>query len=171
VTTASGPDFVPEPERIAVFDHDGTLWVEQPLYTQLAFALDGVRTQAPQHPEWRERQPFKGVLENDLDAALATGTKGLLELVMAIHAGMTTDAFASEVTSWLATARHPRFQRPYLRLVYQPMVELLAYLRANGFKTFIVSGGGIDFMRPGPRAPVACRPSRWSAPRSRARSS
>jgi phosphoglycolate phosphatase-like HAD superfamily hydrolase len=139
---------VPEAERIAVFDNDGTLWVEQPYYTQLAFALDRVKVQAPQHPEWRERQPFKGVLENDLDAALATGTKGILELVMATHAGMTTEAFAQEVSDWLTTAQHPRFRRPYLRLVYQPMVELLEYLRANGFKTFIVSGGGVDFMRP-----------------------
>jgi phosphoglycolate phosphatase-like HAD superfamily hydrolase len=148
VTAAGGPDFVPEPERIAVFDNDGTLWVEQPYYTQLAFALGRVKAQAPQHPAWRERQPFKGVLENDLDAALATGTKGILELVMATHAGMTTEAFAGEVTAWLATAKHPRFQRPYVRLVYQPMVELLEHLRANGFKTFIVSGGGVDFMRP-----------------------
>ncbi|MFZ1428705.1 MAG: HAD family hydrolase [Geminicoccaceae bacterium] len=147
VTTAGSPDLVPEPERIAVFDNDGTLWVEQPFYTQLAFALDRVKAQAPQHPEWRERQPFKGVLENDLNAALATGTKGILELVMATHAGMTTDAFSAEVTHWLATARHPRFDRPYTRLIYQPMVELLEYLRGHGFKTFIVSGGGIDFMR------------------------
>jgi hypothetical protein len=138
----------PAEERIAVFDNDGTLWVEQPYYTQLAFALDRVKAQAPQHPQWRERQPFKAVLENDLEAALATGTKGILELVMATHAGMTTDAFAAEVTQWLATARHPRFDRPYTQLVYRPMVELLAYLRANGFKTFIVSGGGVDFMRP-----------------------
>jgi phosphoglycolate phosphatase-like HAD superfamily hydrolase len=148
VTTEGGPDFVSASERIAVFDNDGTLWVEQPYYTQLAFALDGVKAQAPRHPEWRERQPFKGVLENDLDAVLATGTKGILELVMATHAGMTTGAFAGEVTGWLASARHPRFDRPYVRLVYQPMVELLEHVRANGFKTFIVSGGGVDFMRP-----------------------
>jgi hypothetical protein len=122
------------------------------------FAFDRLKALASQHPEWRERQPFKGVLENDLNAALATGTKGILELVMATHAGMSTDAFTAEVTQWLATARHPRFDRPYPRLIYQPMVELLGYLRANGFKTFIVSGGGVDFMRPWSEAAYSVPP-------------
>lgn len=148
VTKQGSPDFVPEPERIAVFDNDGTLWVEHPMYTQLTFALDRVTTLAPQHPEWKNVQPFKAVLEGDMKALAASGEKGLLELIMVTHAGMTTDDFEKVVTDWLATARDPRFKRPYTDLVYQPMVELLAYLRANGFKTFIVSGGGVEFMRP-----------------------
>ena len=146
--TTDGPDYVAPAERIATFDNDGTLWVEQPYYTQLAFALDRIRELAPEHPEWREQQPFKAVLENDLEALAASGIKGLMQLVMASHAGMTTDQFATIVTDWIATARHPRFDRPYTELVYQPMLELLAYLRDNGFKTFIVSGGGVEFMRP-----------------------
>jgi hypothetical protein len=148
VTTAGGADFVPAPERIAVFDNDGTLWVEKPIYVQLAFALDRVKTQAPRHPEWKDRQPFKAVLEGDLPAVAAGGEQAILELIMATHAGMTTDAFARVVTDWLATAKHPRFARPYTDLVYQPMLELIAYLRANGFKNHIISGGGIAFMRP-----------------------
>jgi phosphoglycolate phosphatase-like HAD superfamily hydrolase len=148
VTTDGGPDFVPAPERIAVFDNDGTLWVEQPMYTQAAFAFDRLRALAPGHPEWRTQQPFKAALEGDRATLADAGERGIVALVMATHAGMTTDTFAAAVTDWLATAQHPRFQRPYLRLVYQPMVELLGYLRANGFKTFIVSGGGVDFMRP-----------------------
>lgn len=148
VTTAGGPEFVPVEERIAVFDNDGTLWVEQPMYTQLAFALDRVKALAPQHPEWKSEQPFKAVLENDHEALAAAGIGGAVKLVMATHAWMTTDAFAETVRAWMETARHPRFDRPYTGLVYQPMLELLAYLRANGFKTFIVSGGGIEFMRP-----------------------
>jgi len=148
VTTAGGADFVPVAERIAVFDNDGTLWVEKPMYVQLAFALDRVKALAPQHPEWKDKQPFKAALEDDLKAVAAGGEHALLELVMATHAGMTTDAFAQIVTNWLATAEHPRFNRPYTDLVYQPMLELLAYLRANGFKIYIVSGGGIEFMRP-----------------------
>jgi phosphoglycolate phosphatase-like HAD superfamily hydrolase len=148
VTMEGGADFVPASERIATFDNDGTLWVEQPMYTQGVFAFDRLRELAPQHPEWRTQQPFKAALEGDHATLADAGERGLVALVMATHAGMTTDAFAGEVTDWLATAKHPRFQRPYLRLVYQPMVELLDYLRAHGFKTFIVSGGGVDFMRP-----------------------
>ncbi len=148
VTMAGGADFVPEPERIAVFDNDGTLWAEKPTYAQLAFALDRVTALAPQHPEWKDKQPFKAALEGDLKTVAAGGEHALLELVMATHAGMTTDAFAQVVKDWLATAKHPRFNRPYTELVYQPMLELLTYLRTNGFKTYIVSGGGIEFMRP-----------------------
>ncbi len=141
-------DFVPTNERIAVFDNDGTLWVEHPMYVQLAFALDRVKTLAPNHPEWKEQQPFKAVLENDMKTLEALGEKGAFEIVMATHAGMTSEQFEAIVTQWLSTARHPRFKVPYTNLVYQPMVELLNYLRANDFKTFIVSGGGIEFMRP-----------------------
>jgi hypothetical protein len=148
VTTAGSKDFVPEPERIAVFDNDGTLWAEQPLYFQLAFALDRVQALAPQHPEWQEQQPFKAVLEGNLKTVFASGEHGLMELVKATHTGMTTAEFEQIVKDWLAAAKHPRFQRPYTDMVYQPMLELLAYLRANGFKTYITSGGGIEFMRP-----------------------
>ena len=147
VTDPAGKDFVPPAERIAVFDNDGTLWSEQPVYVQLAFAVDRVRALAPQHPQWKTQQPFQGVLEGDLKAAAAAGEKGLLQLLMATHAGMTSDEFAPIVTDWLATARHPRFGRGYTELVYQPMLELLAYLRGSGFKTYIVSGGGVEFMR------------------------
>ncbi|MGD8376830.1 MAG: HAD family hydrolase [Acidobacteriota bacterium] len=147
-TDETGPDFVPPSERIATFDNDGTLWTEHPVYTQLAFALDRVKTLAPQHPEWKTKQPFQAVLDDDHDALAAAGVKGMLELVMASHAGMSTDAFEAIVAGWLERARHPRFQRRYTELAYQPMLELLAFLRASGFKTFIVSGGGIDFMRP-----------------------
>ncbi|MGO6672592.1 HAD family hydrolase [Rhizobium leguminosarum] len=148
VTGRGSAEFVPEPERIAVFDNDGTLWVEHPIYTQLAFALDRVKALAPQHPEWKETQPFKAVLEDDIKALAASGEKGLVELIMTTHAGMTSSDFQKIVTDWFASARDPKFKRPYTELVYQPMLELLAYLRANGFKTFIVSGGGIEFMRP-----------------------
>jgi phosphoserine phosphatase len=147
VTDNASKDFVPPADRIAVFDNDGTLWSEQPLYVQLAFVVDRVRALAPQHPEWTTQQPFKGVLEGDLKAAAAAGEKDLLQLMMATHAGMTTDEFAQTVTDWLASARHPRFKRPYTDLVYQPILELLAYLRASGFRTYIVSGGGVEFMR------------------------
>jgi phosphoserine phosphatase len=143
-----GPGFVAPAERIAVFDNDGTLWSEQPIYFQLLFAMDRIRTLAPQHPEWKTQQPFKAVLENDLKALAAGGEKGLLELIMASHAGMSTTEFEQVVTQWLETARHPTLNRPYPELVYQPMLELLDFLRANGFRTFIVSGGGIEFMRP-----------------------
>ena len=148
ITRQGGPDFVAPAARVAVFDNDGTLWTEQPMYVQLAFALDRVKAMAPLHPEWKDKQPFKAVLDGDMKTLAESGERGLLELVMATHAGMTTDEFKKIVSDWLATARHPRFNRPYTELVYQPMVELLAYLRANGFKTFIVSGGGVEFMRP-----------------------
>ena len=147
VTTQGGPEFVPPAERIAVFDNDGTLWSEQPIYFQFAFALDRVRALAPKHPEWKTKQPFKGILERDMKAVMAAGEKGLTEVLAATHAGMTTEEFNQTAKDWLAQARHPRFQRSYTDLVYQPMVELLAYLRANGFKTFIVSGGGVEFIR------------------------
>lgn len=148
VTDPDNPEFVPVSERIATFDNDGTLWSEKPVYFQLLFAMDRVKALAPEHPEWREQQPFKAVLDNDMEALVASGKKGLLELVMASHAGMTTDEFRAIVQDWLATARHPRFKRPFNELVYQPMLELLSYLRANGFQTWITSGGGIEFMRP-----------------------
>jgi phosphoserine phosphatase len=148
VTDPRGADYVPPAERIAVFDNDGTLWSEQPIYFQLAFALDRVRALAPEHPEWRDRQPFKGVLENDMAAVLEGGEHALLELVMATHAGITTEEFAATVREWIETAKHPETGRRYVDMVYQPMLEVLRYLRANGFKTFIVSGGGIEFMRP-----------------------
>jgi phosphoglycolate phosphatase-like HAD superfamily hydrolase len=148
VTTAGGPDFVPVPARIATFDNDGTLWTEQPYYFQAAFAIDRIKAMAPQHPEWKTRQPFKALLEVDKKALAAAGKDGLLQIVAATHAGMTVEEFTRTVNDWTATARHPRFNRPYTDLVFQPMLELLAYLRANGFKTFIVSGGGVEFMRP-----------------------
>lgn len=147
VTTQGGSDFVPERERIATFDNDGTLWAEQPFYFQVAFALDEVKRLAPKHPEWKKKQPFKGLLEGDMKAVLASGEKGLLEVLTATHSGMTTEEFSNAVSDWVTSARHPRFKRPYTDLVYQPMLELLDYLRANGFKTFIVSGGGVEFMR------------------------
>jgi phosphoglycolate phosphatase-like HAD superfamily hydrolase len=148
VTVEGSPGFVPIPERIATFDNDGTLWAEQPVYFQIAFALDRVRALAAQHPEWASEQPFRALLEKDMKAFAATGENGLLQIMAVTHAGMTTDEFARIVLDWVATARHPRFHRPYIDLVYQPMLELLAYLRANGFKTFVVSGGGVEFMRP-----------------------
>ena len=148
VTDESAPNYVPPAERIAVFDNDGTLWSERPLYFQLFFAIDRVKALAPEHPEWQNQQPFKAVLENDMQALAASGEHGLLQLVMATHAGMTTEEFEQIVKEWIVTARHPRFNRPFTDLVYQPMLELLTYLRANDFKTFIVSGGGIEFMRP-----------------------
>jgi len=148
VTAEGSPDFVPPAKRIATLDNDGTLWPSHPMYTQLAFALDRIKELAPQHPEWKTQQPFKAVLDNDLEALASAGEKGLVELVMASHAGMSTAEFETIVKDWFAKARHPRFKRPYTELAYQPMLELLAYLRANGFKTYIVSGGGIEFMRP-----------------------
>ncbi|HSE04807.1 MAG TPA: HAD family hydrolase [Methylomirabilota bacterium] len=148
VTRAGSPTFVPPPERIATFDNDGTLWAEQPMYFQLLFALDRVKALAPQRPEWKDKEPFASLLKGDVKNALAGGERAMLEIVMATHAGMTTDEFSSVVNSWIATAKHPKTGRRYTEMVYQPMLELLAYLRANGFKTFIVSGGGIEFMRP-----------------------
>lgn len=147
VTTPDSPSFVPPSDRIAVFDNDGTLWVEQPLYVQAFFVFDRIQQLAPQHPEWQTQEPFASVLKGDFKAALSAGEPALVELVMATHAGMTTDEFAAIAKTWLTTAKHPTLKRLYTELVYQPMVELLAYLRANGFKTFIVSGGGVEFMR------------------------
>ncbi len=148
VTAQGGADFVPAEQRIAVFDNDGTLWCERPNYVQAMFALDRIKAMAPQHPEWKRTLPFKAVLDKDVKALQGESEKEIAEIVAATHAGMTTEAFASTVRDWMASARHPRFNRPYTSLVYQPMLELLSFLRANGFKTFIVSGGGVDFMRP-----------------------
>ena len=147
-TAPEAPSFVPPAERIATFDNDGTLWAEQPMYFQLAFALDRVKALAPQHPKWKTQEPYKSLLEGNVQGLLAQGDHAILEIMMAAHAGMTNEEFSQIVKDWLTTARHPRFHRPYTDLVYQPMLELLAYMRANGFKTFIVSGGGIEFMRP-----------------------
>jgi phosphoserine phosphatase len=148
VTKEGSPDFVSPAERIATFDNDGTLWCEQPMYFQFFFALDRVKALAPQHPEWKDKEPFASLLKGDMKGALAGGEHAILEIVMAPHSGMTTAEFEKIVADWIATAKHPKFKRPYTECVYQPMLELLAYLRANGFKTFIVSGGGIEFMRP-----------------------
>jgi phosphoserine phosphatase len=148
VTAPGGPSFVPVPERIAVFDNDGTLWSEQPMYFQLAFALERVKAMAPAHPEWKDKEPFKTLLAGDVKGALAQGEKGLLEIVGATHSGMTTEEFSKAVTDWAGTAKHPKTGRLYTEMIFQPMVELLGYLRAHGFKTFIVSGGGVEFMRP-----------------------
>ena len=148
VNSQGAPTFVAPSDRVAVFDNDGTLWSEQPLYFQFVFALDRIKAMAPQHPEWKDREPFRSILAGDMKTALAGGERAVAEIVAATHSGMTTDEFAAQVTDWLATARHPRFKRPYTDLVFQPMIELLAYLRGNGFKTYIVSGGGIEFMRP-----------------------
>jgi phosphoglycolate phosphatase-like HAD superfamily hydrolase len=148
VTDEGGPDFVLPENRIATFDNDGTLWVEQPMYTQVVFAFDRIKAMAPDHPDWKTTQPYAAVLANDYKEVFAQGEKAGLTLLMEGHAGMTPDAFEKIVVDWLATAKHPRFKQLYTDLYYQPMVEVLQYLRANGFKTFIVSGGGIDFMRP-----------------------
>lgn len=146
-TSESSAEFIPLADRIATFDNDGTLWAEQPMYFQLAFAIDRIKAMAPEHPEWKNKQPFKALLEGDLKTALAGGEHAILEIVMTTHAGMTTDAFAKSVEDWLATATHPKTGKHYNEMIYQPMLELLQYLRANNFKTFIVSGGGVDFMR------------------------
>jgi hypothetical protein len=147
VTTPGSPEYVPVAERIATFDNDGTLWVEQPIYIQLAFALDRVRALAPAHPEWKTKEPFASLLRGDLEGALAGGDHAAVEIMAATHAGMTTDEFSNLVLDWMRTARHPRFHRPYVQCVYQPMLELLRFLREHGFKTYIVSGGGVEFMR------------------------
>ena len=147
VTKNGSPDFVPPDQRVATFDNDGTLWGEQPLYFQLFFAIDRVKALAPQHPEWKDKEPFASLLKGDVKAALAGGEHAILEIMMATHAGMTTDAFETIVKDWVATAKHPATGRLYTEMVYQPMLELLGHLRANGFKTFIVSGGGVEFMR------------------------
>ena len=147
VTKQGSPDLVPEAERIATFDNDGTLWAEQPIYFQLAFALDRVKALAPQHPEWKDREPFASLLKGDLKGALAGGEPAIFEIITVTHSGMTTVEFDQIVRDWIASAKHPVTGKLYTEMVYQPMLELLAYLRGNGFKTFIVSGGGIDFMR------------------------
>ncbi|WP_349437692.1 HAD family hydrolase [Pararhizobium sp. A13] len=148
VTKEGSPDFVPVDERIATFDNDGTLWAEQPMYFQLLFALDRVKVLAPQHPEWKTNDPFASLLKGDMKTALSGGEPAIMQIVAATHSGMTTDEFDQIVRDWIGTARHPVTKRPYTEMVYQPMLEVLTYLRDNGFKTFIVSGGGIDFMRP-----------------------
>jgi phosphoserine phosphatase len=148
VTDEKGRNYVEPADRIATFDNDGTLWVEYPMYTQALFAFDRVKKLAPQHPEWKTQQPFKGVLENDMKAVGASGMKGLMAIMMATHSGMTAAEFEQEVSKWLATTKQSKFKRLYTELIYQPQLELLTYLRANGFKTFIVSGGGMAFMRP-----------------------
>ena len=147
VTRQGSPDFVPPAERIATFDNDGTLWAEQPIYFQLVFAFDRVKALAPQHPEWKDKEPFASLLKGDLKGALAGGEAAIFQIVTVTHSGMTTEEFETIVRDWISTAKHPVTGRLYSEMVYQPMLELLAYLRANGFKTFIVSGGGIDFMR------------------------
>lgn len=147
MTKQGGPDFVPAPERIAVFDNDGTLWCEQPLQVQVLFTHDRASAMAMADPTLAQRQPFKAFLEHDMAAIHALGKEGIFEFAFAVHAGMSIDAFQEEVRQWMATAKHPKLDRPYTQVVYQPQLELLAYLRENGFKTFIVSGGGIDFMR------------------------
>jgi len=146
-TKDGSPDFVPPAERVAVFDNDGTLWAEQPVYFQVAFALDRVKALAPKHPEWKDKEPFKSVLAGDLKTALAGGEKAVAGLMLATHGGMTTAEFDETVRDWVTTARHPTLGRPYTELVYQPMLEVLAHLRANGFKPYITSGGGVEFMR------------------------
>ncbi len=148
VTREGSPDFVPVAERIAVFDNDGTLWAEQPIYAQVYFIMDRVKALAPQHPEWKTQEPFAAVLKGDPRGITAGGEAGVAELLVATHSGMTTDEFSRLVSEWIATAKHPKTRRPFTAMVYQPMLELLGYLRASGFKTFIVSGGGIEFMRP-----------------------
>ena len=147
VTKPGSPDFVPAAERIATFDNDGTLWAEQPMYFQILFAFDRVKVLAPQHPEWKDKEPFASLLKGDLKGALAGGEKALMEIVGATHSGLTTEEFEKIVREWIATAKNPATKKPLTGMVYQPMLELLSYLRANGFKTFIVTGGGIEFMR------------------------
>ena len=148
VTNKESPDFVPREKRIATFDNDGTLWAEQPMYFQLFFLADRVKALAPQHPEWKTKEPFASLLKGDMKGALGGGENGLVELLAATHAGMTTNEFEKSVTDWIATAKHPKTGKPFTAMAYQPMLELLAYLRGHGFKTYIVSGGGIEFMRP-----------------------
>jgi haloacid dehalogenase-like hydrolase len=148
VTKEGSPDFVPSPERIATFDNDGTLWSEQPMYFQGLFALDRIRALAPKRPEWKKTEPFASVLIGDMKKLAAAGEKGIAQIIATTHSGMTTEEYSKIVSDWIATARHPKTGRLYTEMVYQPMLELLAYLRAHGFKTYIVSGGGIEFMRP-----------------------
>jgi phosphoserine phosphatase len=147
VTEEGNADFVPRSKRIAVFDHDGTLWSEYPMYVQGAFAIDRVKALAEKNPNWKNTQPFKSVLEGNIAAIALTGQKGVMEIIAATHSGMTTDEFSQLVSDWMAKAEHPRYQRPYVECVFQPMLELIAYLKDNGFQTFIVSAGGVDFVR------------------------
>jgi len=147
VTATGDPQFVKPEARIAVFDNDGTLWSEQPMMFQFAFAIDRLKALAPQHPEWKDKKTLAAVLAGDMKAVAAGGEHAIIELVMVTHAGMATDEFSTIVEDWIASARHPRFNRPYTEVIFQPMLELLAYLKANGFKTFVVSGGGVEFMR------------------------
>jgi phosphoglycolate phosphatase-like HAD superfamily hydrolase len=160
ITKEGSPDFVPVSERIAVFDNDGTLWSEQPMYVQAFFVFDRIKALAPEHPEWKDKEPFASVLKGDIQSALAGGESALLEIVMATHAGMTTEEFDQIVKEWIATARHPKSNKLFTEMVYRPMLELLAYLRQNDFKTFIVSGGGIEFMRPWAEAVYGIPPER-----------
>ncbi|OPX99500.1 MAG: haloacid dehalogenase-like hydrolase [Syntrophorhabdus sp. PtaB.Bin006] len=148
VSREGSPNYVTPAERIATFDNDGTLWAEQPTYFQLIFALDRVKALAPKHPEWKEKEPFASLLKGDMKGVLAGGEKSIAEIMMVTHAGTTTAEFEKIVQDWIATAKHPKTGRLYTEMVYRPMLELLAYLRANGFKTYIVSGGGVEFMRP-----------------------
>jgi hypothetical protein len=147
VTNPESKNFIAIPDRIATFDNDGNLWSEQPAYFQLFFAIDRVKALASKHPEWKTTQPFKSILENDMDELMKQGEHGLIEIVMATHAGNTIDEFENDVVNWINTAKHPTKNVGYDELVYQPMLELLQYLRANDFKTYVVSGGGVDFMR------------------------
>lgn len=148
VTNESNPDYIKPADRIAVFDNDGTLWSEQPYYFQLQFALDRVKTLAPEHPEWKKNPVLQAVINDDIGKVLSFGEKGLLEIVALSHSGITTDEFSDAVLTWINTAKHPKTGKQYKEMVYQPMIEVLEYFRANGFKTYIVSGGGVDFMRP-----------------------
>jgi phosphoglycolate phosphatase-like HAD superfamily hydrolase len=148
VTQKGGKDFVPEPERIAVFDNDGTLWSEQPIYVQFVFMLDQLKAVAPKHPEWKSNAAFNALMAQDKKALAELGQKPILELLAVANSGMTVGEYDQSIRTWLKSARHPQLKRPYTELVYAPMQELLAYLRANGFKTFIVSGGSVEFMRP-----------------------
>lgn len=160
VTTEGGPDYVRAEERVAVFDNDGTLWCEQPMYAQLAFALDRVKAMSAEHPEWATTEPFASALKGDVHGALAGGEKAILDIVTATHAGMTTEEFEGVVSSWISTARHPETGLLYTEMVYRPMVELLGYLREHGFATYIVSGGGVEFMRPWAEAVYGIPPER-----------
>ncbi|MDQ8037774.1 MAG: HAD family hydrolase, partial [Pedobacter sp.] len=146
-TTEGSPDFIAPSDRIAVFDNDGTLWAEKPVPFQLFFALDRVKALAPQHPEWKSKEPFRSILKGDMKGLEASGEKGVVALLAATHAGVSTEEFNAIVKDWIKTARHPKYKGPYTDYVYQPMLEVLSYLRSKGYKTFIVSGGGVEFMR------------------------
>jgi phosphoserine phosphatase len=159
VTDPRNAQFVPTEDRIAVFDNDGTLWTEQPCYTQMAFLLDRIEDLAPQHPEWKEEQPFKSLLERDLKTALSGGLKEISEMIMVTHAGMTTTEFDKLVMEWISKALHPTFGKLYSECVFLPMLEVLEYFKSNGFRNYIVSGGGIEFIRPWSKAIYGIPPS------------